>query len=123
MAAKDKEIKVTPQALRNFAKMLRDQIPSIEDAQNRINQVDVTAGNFKDANLLRDLIGWGQGGRADQYSAHLASLKLAVERFATELDDMAKKYDTTEALNTDLAAKVGELIGKIEPLLPAGPAG
>ncbi|MFI0444811.1 hypothetical protein [Actinomadura sp. 6N118] len=114
----DDEILVTPEALSQFAKVLRGIEPDLTTAHGYMNKIDVLAGNFKDATALRDLIGFGEKGRAIVYSQHLADLKLAVGRFAEELETMVKNYTTTEELNKNLADKVDELVGEIDPLLP-----
>jgi hypothetical protein len=120
---KKKDIIVTPEELRNFAKSIRDLLPDIDNSKIELDKVNITPGNFQDALEFKKTIGADAGGRANIYSQHMASLHIALTNFADKLDEMANNYTTAEEFNKGLAQNLDELRNQVEPYLPNAPTG
>jgi hypothetical protein len=122
-ADKKKDIIVTPEELRNFAKSIRNLLPDIDSSKVELDNVNITPGNFQDALEFKKTIGGDVGGRANIYSQHMTSLHIALTNFADKLDEMANNYTTAEEFNKGLAQNLDELRNEVEPYLPNAPTG
>jgi hypothetical protein len=120
---KEKDILVDPEQLITLANQLSALVPDIQDAKTRMDSVNLVAGLFWDAQHFKDTIGTSENGRATIYSTHLQNLQTALNNFSTGLHNIAKNYDSAEAMNKNLVQQLAELKQQVDPYIPNSPNG
>ncbi|MEN3356719.1 MAG: hypothetical protein V7637_701 [Mycobacteriales bacterium] len=117
MADDDKEIQVSPEMLRTFAKNIRELHPNITTARGELAKVNLRAGNFPGGTSFAKLVGLDPSGRATKYDQTLGHLYTAIEQLATGIETIANNYTTTEEMNKHLNEDLGNVMALVAPTL------
>ena len=117
MADDDKEIQVSPEMLRTFAKNIRELHPNITTARGELAKVNLRAGNFPGGTSFAKLVGLDPSGRATKYDQTLGHLYTAIEQLATGIETIANNYTTTEEMNKHLNEDLGNVMAVVAPTL------
>ncbi|WP_399083009.1 hypothetical protein ACGH2B_01905 [Streptomyces sp. BBFR2] len=119
------DVKVTPDMIRKFAGLLREAAAPLEESESQLAAVNgLHAGWFPDGEDLRKFVGSGRDGRINELMQSAVTVRDQLRRLADKLDDVSRRYRTSEELNahlvTDLAPVVGSFTSALSQAKDAG---
>jgi hypothetical protein len=109
-------VAVNDNALRQFADIIRGLQPHIDNARDRLSNVDIRAGNFKDADEIVNKVGTRNtdGGLTKVYLDHLKDLGSALTLMAKRMTQLADRYGKTESTNAITSQELSGLVEDIQ---------
>ncbi len=119
------DLKVSPDALRQFANSLEYVKANIQSARDHAGDIirnPLKAGSFPEGQSFVSLV-TSTNGRAQQYDSNLQKLYNAVSTLQTDLYTLCNTYTNTEDLNTQLGQQISSIVASIQGQLPSTPTG
>ncbi|MFB9909046.1 hypothetical protein [Allokutzneria oryzae] len=120
------DVAVSTAAVKYFAEVMGTLSKDVDEAIRELGKVDVRPGNFYHADrIVQKVSDTSADGLKSVYSGRMQKLKSGLMTLSTRMNELAKRYETTEGVNsagadevTRLMKDVGTALGRSGPAAP-----